>query len=888
MFDAPYSSQWPLFLGILISVHLQVTENFFRASMVMVVTPAADGLNKTLVHNETDTWLKSLFHTDIVLLDLKVTDQHRDSRVRGITSNCLMVPPTRASSHRYGCEFWLQATCPEDESWIRAEIEAQLKNASYVGAIMSLEAEPGTILVHHLVPGKCPQHHCGTYIWPSTLPLETAQLHREGFSAALCHRKCELCEATGLAVCLDLDMIGCLTIPSSICDLKSLQVTAENRGQVATYILRLTEQAESLSYEQLLIIVAKIVDIVGEVQLSVDLGSDILHIVNNLLGKAQSVGPLSARILKLIERVGNQLEFPGNQFNISTNTVSLNVVNITLVQLWDIAFGVLSYIHGFMQQDTQLSGQVLNSYVVSCSVTGVSVENLKDPVRVTLRHLKPKQSGQKVTCVFWDFQQHWGAGGWNTSGCQVANTGVLFTSCSCDHLTHFGILLDISGQTLDPLNMWVLTIITYVGCGVSSFFLGIILVTYLTFGDLRQDYPSRILVNLCASLFLLNMAFLTNSWLSTFQQRAVCVSAAVALHYFTLTSCSWMCVEAVHMYLALVRVFNIYTPHYILKLCLIGWGLPATVVITVLSVNTVSYGYQEMRSVGPLDKFCWLRNGPAFYTSVLMYCGLVFLVNLALSLVVLRHISATCLAQRGSGSQHRIRQHLRATASLTVLLGLSWGFAFFAWGPAKLPFSYLFTVLNTLQGFFIFVFHCLMKDSVRTQWRIHLCCGRLQLTPYSAWSKASLGMSVRNQHGDSWTYSNKSRSTATLCSGSRKNLILPQDFETGFDYSNQWNDQNNSWSDQCNQNFSWTDRYNQRTGWSDQYNQCSGGGDQWRWSVGLDLTRGWGWEMGADVPTCLGQVRGETQGGGNKSGRELTPPRIGGWESAMQAAIARE
>lgn len=32
-----------------------------------------------------------------------------------------------------------------------------------------------------------------------------------------------------------------------------------------------------------------------------------------------------------------------------------------------------------------------------------------------------------------------------------------------------------------------------------------------------------------------------------------------------------------------------------------------------------------------------------------------------------------------------------------------------------------------ILGLFIFLFHCLMKENVRKQWRIHLCIGRFRL-----------------------------------------------------------------------------------------------------------------------------------------------------------------
>lgn len=53
--------------------------------------------------------------------------------------------------------------------------------------------------------------------------------------------------------------------------------------------------------------------------------------------------------------------------------------------------------------------------------------------------------------------------------------------------------------------------------------------------------------------------------------------------------------------------------------------------------------------------------------------------------------------------------------------------------PTDLPDIFVF-----VSGFFIFLFHCLMKENVRKQWRIHLCCGRFKLSGYSGWNLSEL------------------------------------------------------------------------------------------------------------------------------------------------------
>ena len=54
--------------------------------------------------------------------------------------------------------------------------------------------------------------------------------------------------------------------------------------------------------------------------------------------------------------------------------------------------------------------------------------------------------------------------------------------------------------------------------------------------------------------------------------------------------------------------------------------------------------------------------------------------------------------------------------------GLSWVLGYFAISDARLPFHYAFTILNSLQGFFIFVLFVLRKKQVRDQWLIACCC----------------------------------------------------------------------------------------------------------------------------------------------------------------------
>lgn len=50
---------------------------------------------------------------------------------------------------------------------------------------------------------------------------------------------------------------------------------------------------------------------------------------------------------------------------------------------------------------------------------------------------------------------------------------------------------------------------------------------------------------------------------------------------------------------------------------------------------------------------------------------------------------------------------------LVFLLGLTWTFGLLYLNEESVIMAYIFTVLNSLQGLFIFFFHCVQNEKVR-------------------------------------------------------------------------------------------------------------------------------------------------------------------------------
>uniref|UniRef100_A0A3Q2PI32 Adhesion G protein-coupled receptor G2a n=1 Tax=Fundulus heteroclitus TaxID=8078 RepID=A0A3Q2PI32_FUNHE len=288
-----------------------------------------------------------------------------------------------------------------------------------------------------------------------------------------------------------------------------------------------------------------------------------------------------------------------------------------------------------------------------------------------------------------------GSGGWDDTGCSVVTATPEHTTCSCNHLTSFAILLDLSREGVpDPLQSKILTFITYIGCGISSVFLAVTLITYMLFEKLLRDIPAKILVQLCFSLLLLNLLFLLDGWLSDYKNYNLCISTAL------------------HMYLSIVRYALKVKYHTLLNPPLAAFRL------------------------SPCS--CWLKNDIAYYVGVVAYFILIFVLCLMVFIVVMVQLSRIKKQNPHNQSPNRSAMtDVRSIVGLVLLLGLTWGLALFSWGEIRLPSLYLFTIFNSLLGLFVFIFHCAVKENVRRMWRTYLCCGNMRLAENSEWSRTA-------------------------------------------------------------------------------------------------------------------------------------------------------
>ncbi|NXQ19835.1 AGRG1 protein, partial [Peucedramus taeniatus] len=358
------------------------------------------------------------------------------------------------------------------------------------------------------------------------------------------------------------------------------------------------------------------------------------------------------------------------------------------------------------------SSHVLGDKVVSISLVDTVVANLSDPVVLTFFH---DQLPRNVTplCVFWQENTSASSGSWDSYGCTTV-TGSSQTECRCNHLTYFAVLM-VSSPEITSVHRNYLSIITYAGCLISAL-ASICTIFFLYFRSKQRDQITsmHIHMNLLAAIFLLDITFLISEHLAASSSEAICRAGGLFLHFSLLSCLTWMGIEGYNLYRLVIEVFNAYHDHFLLKLCLVGWGVPFFCVMVILLASWTNYGpvsipiYESIDGRSINATICWITDPLVHNTVNLGFFSLVFLFNSVMLGAMVREI----LRQNKKG--HKLK-HVLALFGLSILLGIPWALIFFSFisGVFRLVSLYIFTIINSLQGFLIFVWYWTMVLQAR-------------------------------------------------------------------------------------------------------------------------------------------------------------------------------
>ncbi|KAM6954462.1 adhesion G-protein coupled receptor D1 [Aplochiton taeniatus] len=365
--------------------------------------------------------------------------------------------------------------------------------------------------------------------------------------------------------------------------------------------------------------------------------------------------------------------------------------------------------HKIQVASSLISLRVEPSPALSVNLSGAPL------IKIVLTHVLNKEQQNEALnqsnkvflyCAFLDYSSKEGV--WSNEGCVRSAGNLTYSVCLCNHLTNFAILMQVVPIKLTNAHQVALSTIGYIGCSISIFCLTITLVTFAILSSVSTIRNQRyhIHANLSFAILVAEILLLISA---RFDPGTLpCKVMAVLLHFFFLSAFAWMLVEGLHLYSMVIKVFGSEgSKHYYYYA--IGWGSP--LVICVVSMTSALDSYGEVDN-------CWLslKNGAiwAFVAPALF----VIMVNIGILISVTRIISRISAENyKVHGDANAVKLTAKAVAVLLPILGISWIFGVLALNTHSLLFLYMFAVFNSLQGFFVFLFHCLLNSEVRAAFK---------------------------------------------------------------------------------------------------------------------------------------------------------------------------
>ncbi|XP_076845544.1 adhesion G protein-coupled receptor E3-like isoform X2 [Brachyhypopomus gauderio] len=345
--------------------------------------------------------------------------------------------------------------------------------------------------------------------------------------------------------------------------------------------------------------------------------------------------------------------------------------------------------------------QTLISTVVSVTLHSTTDRTLTKPVNFTLKHTPILHPDHNLSCVYWRESE------WVVDGCTLMKTNSSHSVCSCVHLSTFALIMQARAIQTDPL----LNMLNTVSVAVGLVFLSLALLTFAIFrGNPRVSNPA--LINLCVSLFLAHLLFLlTDHFLHYIKpNQLVCALLAGVLHFLFLSAFVWMLIDAVLLFMTVKSLSRIRSKQkeMVIKRFLIVFGYGSSLFIVGVSAGLVPNGYGSEK--------CWLKEERGFTWSFLGPVCVILACNTILFSLIIINIRVTLTRLNSDVSQiKQMRTIAFKTMAQAVILGCPWILGIFS--SSSKVVEILFLILNSQQGTFIFLVHCIFNQEVRQQYR---------------------------------------------------------------------------------------------------------------------------------------------------------------------------
>uniref|UniRef100_A0A667YA34 Adhesion G-protein coupled receptor V1 n=1 Tax=Myripristis murdjan TaxID=586833 RepID=A0A667YA34_9TELE len=356
--------------------------------------------------------------------------------------------------------------------------------------------------------------------------------------------------------------------------------------------------------------------------------------------------------------------------------------------------------HWFLNSDKH---SALNGKVFSVSIQGRGSRPLADGNEVVYRihtpgpRVKPGQS----LCLLWNQDvQSWLS---DSQFCRVVEDSGNYVQCACSHLSVYSAHAEIAALASYNEAFYASGFIC-----ISGFTLAII--SHLLCSRFPM-FAAKLLTHMMVGCLGTQICFLVSAFRGRMFSEDSCAALALFSHYFHLSQFSWMLIQAGNFWQVLV-MNDEHTDRLYLLFFLLGWGLPAAVILLLVIVALGGYRWSIHTVYGLVHgDVCFIPN----IYAALLAAVLGPLICVVAVVVVFIYIYQVTHQWKAYDDVYRGRTNSTEVPMVLYLFLLI--FLVWLWGGLHMGYRYpwmliLYVIFNCLLGLYVFVVYFIMHNQL--------------------------------------------------------------------------------------------------------------------------------------------------------------------------------
>ncbi|XP_058236664.1 adhesion G protein-coupled receptor E1-like [Hemibagrus wyckioides] len=410
--------------------------------------------------------------------------------------------------------------------------------------------------------------------------------------------------------------------------------------------------------------------------------------------------------------------YSSSQLRTNSASMDIDLIGISKNNKGSAAVAFISYTEmaKILKPRKTMSTREIMSTVVLGTFPKTTHTWFTRPVNITFKHTSELDTNDPLFCLYWEENN------WVEDGCVVTLTNRTHTVCSCDHISVLALIKEtipckaIFGTTISLHCNPVLNMSMAQGVGIV--FLTLCLLTF-AFCCQNLNETNKALTNLCLNLLLFHLLDLLKTPLHLFlQPPQACAVMNGIRWFFFVSSFVWMFIETVLLFLFIKKASQIRLNRQEglnwKWLTMTGYIIPLVVVIMCALVNSkliVNEGCWETKDIDDIFDVPILFTVSSNMT--------LYIIIIIMMIFTLKQLKNENLQRSNPDRTDMMMRVMFKSLAQFIILGC---YGIFLYIPSKDGVLFnVFLFLNSQQGTFIFIVHCLLNQAVRQKYRKLLC-----------------------------------------------------------------------------------------------------------------------------------------------------------------------